>query len=193
MKGGKVIWATWEDEADEIKRRLYAAADGGLIADQPDWSELHVVNMRPHGAIWNGDWTAAGRDFIRMIRGYDLAVVDPVASAYEGNENDRAAVRSFTSKLDAAAEHGGCTVLLIGHPPKAGDEGYSGSTDWQASVRSMLVIDLEKVSIKGEKEGVAMRLKHTKSNYSLSMPNLYLKRVPGGWKGTERSDEACRT
>ena len=62
-----------------------------------------------------------------------------VGHLYIGNENDRGQVTGFIDLLDQLCGELGVTVVLIGHPNKAGDS-YSGSTAWLNAVRSQIVL-----------------------------------------------------
>jgi RecA-family ATPase len=68
--------------------------------------------------------------------GADLVALDNVAHLFAGNESDRGQVTAFINLLYSL----GVTVLLIGHPNKAGDS-YSGSTAWLNAIRSQLVVE----------------------------------------------------
>ena len=159
---GRVVFATWEDDRDEIARRLLynpevrgkghaAQTLGKLLGDC-----LHVVDMAGNGPMWQpahggartGDGAgepshagAALRDHCKDV-GATLLIVDPVAAAFGLNENNRGAVREFLSSWDRWGRDAGCTVLFIAHPPKT-DATYSGSTDWQAAPRSVLIMERE--------------------------------------------------
>jgi RecA-family ATPase len=70
-----------------------------------------------------------------------LIVLDNSADIYGGNENDRAQVRQFIGILRGMAIAAGAGVLLTSHPSLTGistGTGLSGSTAWNASVRSRL-------------------------------------------------------
>ena len=98
-----------------------------------------------------GETTAAGHELRRRCEevGARLLIVDPSAAAYGSNENNRALVRAFVSDFDAWARDNNCAVLILSHPPKWAAD-YSGSTDWEASVRSMWTL---------RKEGAGQRLR----------------------------------
>ena len=91
-----------------------------------------------------GETTAAGHELRRLCEevGARLLIVDPSAAAYGSNENSRALVRAFVSDFDAWARDNNCAVLILSHPPKWAAD-YSGSTDWEASVRSMWTLRKE--------------------------------------------------
>ena len=160
--GGKVVWASWETAKGDFQVRLEAAA---AITPLEELSEkLFYNNMRPHGALWGPEkarhisTTATllegGRrllDYAETI-GAKILVLDPLAAAYAGNENDRSLVRPFLSFLADWADRTGCAVLIISHPPKTGDDGYSGSTDWHNGVQARWVI--QPCKCKEDEDGV---------------------------------------
>ena len=190
-----VFW-TAEDELDEVQRRLFE------MGRASDLDALHLLDGAGSGPLWApdgtgdlGTLTVAGR-WLRLYcarRDARLVVLDSVAAVYAGNENDRSQVRHFTSHWDAWARSARCTVLLIGHPPKTQAD-YSGSTDWHASVRSLLTLGLEAdPEAKTSKDApapLAPCLRSVKSNYSLGRPPaLWIARTNRGpWLAT---DFAC--
>lgn len=198
---GRVLWLTWEDETDEVIRRWRMAHHARAVElEFPDPGHLHLVNMRAlGGALWGPEegrhvstaatWTAAGRRFLATLPGHKLAVVDPLAAAFASSELDRALVRSFTSAIDGAAEAFGCAVLLVAHPSQSGGArgggGYSGSTDWQASVRAHLILETSDetahVFSDGEcartaQKAPAYRLSNRKQSYAADGSHLWLVR-----------------
>ena len=153
--GGRVLLVTWEDEADEVRRRWRMAHAAGAVTTDRMPAEIAILDMRRHGAgaLWGpkgfghvstrGDWTAAGRRVLAMLPDYDLAVLDPLASAYASSEIDRALVRGFAARLDSEAEAAECAVMLSAHPSQSGEKtasAESGSTDWRNAVRSRWVL-----------------------------------------------------
>ena len=141
--GGAVI-ASWEDEPDELARRMA----GYSPAPDPD-DRLVALDLSGGGPLWASKspeapavWTGSGKWVMNYTGGRDarLLVIDSAAAAFGGNENSRSEVRAFVSALDAWACSARCAVLLISHPSKA-SEGeaaiYSGSTDWRNSVRAL--------------------------------------------------------
>ncbi len=70
-----------------------------------------------------------------------MIVIDNSADVFGGNENDRAQVRQFITVLRGLAMAAGAGVLLTSHPSLTGmnsGTGLSGSTAWNASVRSRM-------------------------------------------------------
>lgn len=205
---GKVLWLTWEDETAEFRRRWRMAFQAGAIGRRAkeevigfdaDPELLTLVNMRRPGIggpLWAPDnragsghissratWTDAGKRFLESMEGHVLAVIDPLAAAFGSNENDRGLVRQFTAAADGHAETTGCTVLLIGHPPKSQDSGgYSGSTDWRNSVRASWHLEKSDetghVICDGNKapKAKAYRLTNDKASYTADSKHVWLRR-----------------
>ena len=144
--GGKIVWASWETAKGDFQVRLGAASSVTPLEQLS--GVLSYINMRPHGALWGPEKTRhisttatlleAGRRLLDYaeVFGAKVLVLDPLAAAYAGNENDRSLVRPFLSFLADWADRTGCAILIISHPPKSGDDGYSGSTDWHNGVQA---------------------------------------------------------
>ena len=201
-----VVFATYEDEPAEIKRRLQALASGmSWIADSMNTikQHMHIVDMRGIGSVWGpglgkhiantGDLLAAGEDLRKICEGSkaQLLVMDPLSGAFGGNENDRSAVYDFVSSFRGWGDKAQCGILVIGHLPKgkeAREAGFSGSTAWEASARSMW-----KLTKQGKNEYEYWALKHTKSNYAPLQPKKYLSRNEiGAWAQASDKDNACK-
>ena len=194
---GRVLLVTWEDETDEIRRRAAAlrATPGGPAVDPEVLADrLRVIDMRAVGGpLWapraagsrhtstEGEWTEAGR---RLLATIDrdrpaLVVIDPIAAAYACSEVDRGLVRRFVGAVDAAAEASGAAVLLVGHPAKAGGDGYSGSTDWRNGVWGLLTLGPTDTAfeVDGDRKPVPVRapaLQRDKSSYGPARGPLWL-------------------
>ena len=203
-----VIFATYEDEPAEIKRRLQSLASGmNWILESLDTIQqhLHIVDMRGIGSVWGpgmgkhiantGDLLFAG-EAIRTIcekRNAKLLVMDPLSGAFGGNENDRTAVYDFVSSFRGWGDAAKCAMLVIGHLPKGAEgraAGFSGSTAWEASARSMWMLSKQNAGdSKNPKEYWA--LLHTKSNYaSLQNEKPLIKSQYGWWREARDTDEA---
>ena len=130
-----VIFATYEDEPEEIMRRILALASGmNWIAASLETIKhhLHIVDMRGIGSVWGpgmgkhisntGDLLFAGES-IRAIceeRNAKLLVMDPLSGAFGGNENDRTAVYDFVSSFRGWGDAAKCAMLAHRTPPKRG-------------------------------------------------------------------------
>lgn len=140
-----------EDEAEELQRRQQAIL-GDLGRDHEDL-DLHmaVVSRAGHDntLATPGDNGMLPTTFYNQVKttvanlGAELVILDPSVDLYGGDENDRHQVRSFVQLLARMAQETGAAVLLTAHPSKsakASGEGFSGSTDWNNSVRSRLYL-----------------------------------------------------
>ena len=194
-----VVFATYEDEPAEIKRRLQE------LTNNMPWIEnslniikqhLHIVDMRGKGSVWGpgigqhiqntGDLLPAGEDLRAICEDTEakLLVLDPLSGAFGGNENDRSAVYDFVSSFRGWGDAVGCAMLMVGHLPKGAEAriaGFSGSTAWPASVRSMWTIDKHQLKDKNVDKRYYWQLEHTKSNYAAIQPPIYLTKQPKGW------------
>ena len=203
-----IVLATYEDEPAEIKRRIQALASGmNWILESLDTIQqyLHIVDMRGIGSVWGpgmgkhialtGDLLFAG-EAIRTIceeRNAKLLVMDPLSGAFGGNENDRTAVYDFVSSFRGWGDAAKCALLVIGHLPKGAEgraAGFSGSTAWEASARSMWMLSKQNAGdSKNPKEYWA--LLHTKSNYApLQNEKPLIKSQYGWWREARDADEA---
>jgi RecA-family ATPase len=90
-----------------------------------------------------------------------LVILDNIAQLFGGSENDRAHVTQFVNCLARIARDGDCAVVLLGHVAKAEGSEYSGSTAWDAAVRSRLLLAHE-----GQGDDKRLWLRKPKANYS---------------------------
>ena len=186
--GLPVVVASWEDEADEVHRRLQAQPVS--VADLAD--RLHYVDAAEWGPLWApeqgsrhvqtvAELTAAGRRLRRLCERVHarLLIVDPLAAAYGSDENVRGLVRQFMASWDAWGRAQRCAVLMIAHPPKqgAGDRGtdgwWSGSTDWPAAARSAWAL---------EPAGDLTRLVCHKASYGMAPDPVHLAADGVTWR-----------
>ena len=153
--GAPVVYASWEDEPSEQRRRLADIASNTTSWCTPfKLQELYLADMVAEGATWGrvsdgyggtAELLPAGVKLRRLAerKGARVLVLDAVAAAYSGNENDRGQVRSFVANWDAWARDNDCAVVIVAHPPKSGDA-FSGSTDWSNAARAGITLTKEK-------------------------------------------------
>ena len=193
-RAAPVVFASYEDEPDEARRRLRRLAAGssapghagrGALAyahHKSRGGRVHYVDLAGEGPLWGPTYAAhvstraaALPPWERLTSlaarvGARLLIVDPLAGAFGSSENDRAAVREFVSSVDRWAREHSCAVLLIAHPPKpaagAPAARYSGSTDWRNAART--VWTLEKCDAKGCACGGGLLLAVDKASYALA-------------------------
>lgn len=198
----RVMIASWEDEHEEISRRLMRAASADVGYAPAEWctpeylgERLIFVDMAGEGPLWGPEHgrhvstssglTTTGRQLRLLAEQHEvsLLVIDPLAAAYGGDENTRGLVRSFMSSFDAWARKTGCAVLLVAHPPKSSGQSYSGSTDWQAAARTLWLMAPSKT------HGADLVLSCEKANYAPPPRPVLLQRespeAPDGfWSAT---------
>ena len=212
-----IVFATYEDEPAEIKRRLNAlSASHAWIASERETikKHLHIVDMRGVGSVWGpgygnhiggtGELLRSGealREVSEDLKA-ELLILDPLSGAFGGNENDRTAVYDFVSSFRGWCDATKCAMLLIGHLPKGAEgkaAGFSGSTAWEASARAMWLLGIkEKVIGDGKNKEIYhyYALQHTKSNYAMRQSEIPIAKQRSGdyWQGAWYHcdiDEAC--
>ena len=189
-QGEPVLLASWEDEEDEVHRRLANMAKTlpWAASDQIE-DRLNFADLSGGGALWDrrknngvglttvGEALRAAAEEIKAR----LLIIDPRAAAYAGDENHRAQVRAFISHWDRWARDQNCAVLLLDHLPKSSTmdkfleksgASYAGSTDWHNAARCVLTLDEKQV------------LRCEKSNYGATPPPVRLTSEDGyAWTG----------
>jgi RecA-family ATPase len=146
---GPALVVCCEDDAPELHRRISLILEH-YHASFADLEYMHLISLAGQDALMAvpnsfgimrptplfGQLTEAACDIHPK-----LILLDNSADVFGGSENDRAQVRQFIGILHglAIAAHAG--VLLTSHPSLTGistGTGLSGSTAWNASVRSRL-------------------------------------------------------
>ena len=198
----KVLVAAWEDDEIEFGRRLLGAQKSlGFMPYETVQENVEYIDMRGKGPIWGvsenihmatrAHLLPVGIEIFQEAKEYgtDLLVLDPLAAAYGGNENDRASVREFMSYLEAWTYKNMCGILILAHPPK-NDAHYSGSTDWAAAARAMWKLEPEKENEENEQGTGAYRLKVIKGNYiKPPRPSVTIEKDSRGvWRKTMKGE-----
>jgi RecA-family ATPase len=183
---GRSLYLSAEDEVDELHRRL------NLILDHygAQWAELSDV--RPIDLV--GDDAVLGAamrsGIIAPTRLYSLVeeqlrdfsasllVIDAVADAFAGNENDRSQVRQFINLLRRFGRDHGCTILALAHPSLSGmssGSGTSGSTHWSNAARSRLYLESARTKDDKEPDPNLRTLTVRKANYAAAGTTLKVR------------------
>lgn len=125
----------------------------------------------------SGELTPLYRQLAEQVAQYCVRVliIDTVADTFGGNENFRAQARAFVNALRALVLPYRGGVIVNAHPSRAGladGSGQSGSTGWEASVRTRInLTEPKKADEDGEGEQAPTKervLKVMKNNYGPS-------------------------
>jgi hypothetical protein len=144
---GKVLaWLT-EDDNDEVRRRQRAICraldtDPAVLQDRlyiegRAGKDNVLMVATPNGEMVETQAFRVLEQAINEIRP-SLVALDNAGQMFAGNENVRSQVTQFCNKLAGLAVRYNCALLLLGHTAKADGSEYSGSTAWDAAVRSRL-------------------------------------------------------
>lgn len=147
---GPVLGFLCEDDDDELRRRQRA-----LLAHMGRSASMSSADLYLQGRAGQDNVIASfdarrklqTTPFADMIEreierlGPVLVVLDNIAQMYGGAENDRHQVTAFCNLLAGWARRYNCAVLLLGHVAKVTGSEFSGSTAWEAAVRTRLWLD----------------------------------------------------
>ena len=206
---GPVLYASWEDDKFEYARRMAeissSSANPWVTPDR--LGDLHFADMAGHGPTWGpvggkhistvAQLLDAGQALRELATAVNpaLVVIDPLAAAWRGNENDRSLVRDFMSNWDFWARETRTAVLIVAHPSKNPASNFSGSTDWEAAARSAINLANEKVGPAPQGRNAedyrreAWQLSNSKANYGPQAHPLELKLTARG----DADDDAAET
>ena len=116
-----------------------------------------------------------------------VVTIDTIADTFGGNENNRNQVRQFVQRIGVrlARDIDGA-VILNGHPSKAQGSEYSGSTAWDASVRSRWQLKYADAEEGEEPDRFNRVLAKRKANYSSTGDEMSLRWEEGVFLRTDR-------
>jgi RecA-family ATPase len=173
---GPALVVACEDDGAELHRRIFQILEhyGASFADLKD---LHLISLAGEDALLA---TPEKNGLIKPTKLFDrlkqaacdirpkLIVLDNSADVFGGSENDRAQVRQFIGILRGLAIVADAGVLLTSHPSLTGistNTGLSGSTAWNASVRSRLYMKRATTEKDEEPDPNLRVIEVMKSNY----------------------------
>ena len=175
-----------EDDRNELARRLWRLpdVDGMPIRDAVD---ERLLIHRPTAPMWTEAGEGQGINAVRagLDLGMKLLVIDPAASVFEGNENDRMPVTQFIDALNRLAQDHDAAILLVVHPSKSSS--ISGSTAWVNASRRVIALDVEEEKTK-EKTRRCWKLRGVKSNYGPQGGEICLSMRNVVWYETTAAD-----
>lgn len=192
-KHGGALFLSAEDELDELHRRL-TDIGADLALELAAFDRLMLRSLAGEDAVLGALDKATGQikasaimdDLNAWVAEHRpaLVVLDTLADLFGGQESDRAQTRQFVSMLRGLALRHDCAVLLLAHPSLTGiatGTGSSGSTAWNASVRSRLYLDRVKEG-SYEPDPDARILRTMKSNYGRTGGEIALRWEVGAFK-----------
>lgn len=190
----KTLVVSCEDDGDELHRRqiaINAAMDIDMedIDGQFVWDRTGQENFLATYDL-SGD-VGATTDFYELLlakcrsNGVQFVVIDTAADVFGGNENIRAHVNHFLKAvLGRLAKAIDGSVLLLAHPSVTGmatKSGLSGSTAWNAAVRSRLYLTRPETEPEEDADQDIRILERTKANYARAGDHLSVKWEEGAF------------
>jgi RecA-family ATPase len=173
---GRTLFLSAEDDAEELHRRLDAIRIH-YRATFDNLSDLHLVDLVGENAVL-GEASKSGIihatplfDAVAAIiekSRPELVIIDALADAFAGDENNRGQARQFIGMLKRPAKAYGCAFLCLAHPSLNGmstGSGTSGSTAWNNSVRSRLYFEAAKASDGTDPDPDLRTMSVRKANY----------------------------
>jgi RecA-family ATPase len=147
---GAVLVICCEDDSDELHRRLERILEHCNASFDQLSESMYLLSLAGKDAVLAAPNKSGLITPTHVCKRLDktasdlqprLIVIDNSADVFAGNENDRAQVRQFITLLRGIAIRANAGLLLTSHPSLTGissGSGLSGSTAWNASVRSRL-------------------------------------------------------
>lgn len=180
---GKVLCLYCEDDAAELHLRMRRMTEQ-MQVDLLECEGLQVdARAGKSNVLIEADDAAAqikfGRLFGRLDEmlsagGYALVVLDNIAQMMAVNENKRPVVTQAVNALSLLAIRHKVAILLLGHPSKMTGSQFSGSTAWDAAVRSRLMFE------RNEHHDDTLILRKAKANYS-QLDEMHLRYQAGAY------------
>lgn len=141
-----LMWAG-EDDHDELWRRQIAVAkwlgvplegfDASLHIISYDREDIELAGLIDQRRLVESPKLKMLREQIGDYKA-EVVILDSLSRVYGGDENSRHQAHQFVAMLNKAAEPTHAGIMLLGHPAKATDSEYSGSTAWDAAARGRL-------------------------------------------------------
>jgi hypothetical protein len=176
VAGGPVVAWMGEDDNDEVRRRQRQICRALGVAPADLAERLYIEGRAgrdnllmvtsPSGEMVETPLFGVLRETVADLRPA-LVTLDNAAQMFAGNENVRSLVTQFCNKLTGLAVEFDCGVLLLGHTAKAEGSEYSGSTAWEAAVRTRLWLE--------RKSDGTTELRRRKANYASTTDDATLR------------------
>ena len=200
-----VVYASYEDNLDEINRRIRYIFGRFAFAKSKKkeiLANFHPVPMRQHGPVWAPDLgkhiqtrsqaTDAAHQLqtICETRQAKLLIIDPLSAGFYGDENSKAEAYAFINWWAAWGEETQTAVLVNAHLPKGKEarrSGYSGAAAWEGAVRSLFTLD--RFDLNENEEGE--RETEKDGNRTVNKPRkwyLAIKGIKGNYAPTAKEE-----
>lgn len=164
---GPVLAYLCEDDTDEVRRRQRDILAHLGRAASYSAEGLHIAGRAGHDNVmmtFGADRLPLPAPFLAEVEREverirpSVLILDNIAQLFGGLENDRYMVTAFANRLAGIAHRYDCAVLLLGHVAKVQGSEYSGSTAWEAAVRTRLWME--------RREDGLIELHRRKANYA---------------------------
>lgn len=174
---GPVLYASCEDERDEILRRRNSVLSAHNLVPS-SIRGLHLLDLTDSEET---ELAVAGKgkplELTQLYRRLEvtierlrpkLVLLDTRADVYGASEIERAPVRRFVSALKLLCRRYDMAIIMLSHPSVAGmvsGTGQSGSTGWGNSVRSRLYLTAPRGDADAQPDPDVRVLSNKKANY----------------------------
>ena len=220
VETGAVVFASWEDEATEMKRRLSqwdaalrrqargrGEAEGLPLIQRLQYTPetgrgLRFLDMARRGPVWGvegGDLYNQRPHLLdagKMVRekceeiGASLLILDSLGYVYGRNDSDNAGVADFMAAWDSWGRDHSCAVLLVHHPPKPQGDGVTSSGYRGAGSWEMHARFRWELG-DGTGNSDTAKLSCEKASYAMQPDPVHLERSNGtGWAWRASKDQA---
>jgi RecA-family ATPase len=189
---GPALVVCCEDDDDELHRRLSRIVEhyGASFSELGDLRVISLAGKDAMLAVPDKRRTIQPTALFGRLREAacdiqpKVIVLDNSADLFAGSENDRAEVRQFVTLLRGLAIAADAGIVLTSHPSLTGissGTGLSGSTAWNASVRSRLYFKHAPTDRDEESDPDLRVLEVMKSNYGPIGEIITLRWQSGLW------------
>jgi RecA-family ATPase len=183
---GRTLILSAEDDDREMHRRVDAIRThyGASFAELKDMRLVDLVGENAVlGELARNGIISATKLFDAVVAEIaqfqpELVIIDALADAFAGDENNRTQARQFIARLKRPARDHGCAFLVLAHPSLSGlatGRGTSGSTGWSNSVRSRLYFTPAQASDGSEPDPELRILSVAKANYGPTGTTITLR------------------
>jgi RecA-family ATPase len=165
-----------EDDEGEIERRIRSIAHGynRKLSDYRDFHYLprlgddNLLVARTRAGLQT---TPFYEDLSQMVADehHNMLIIDGIVEVFGGSINDPTETSFFMNRLLAMVRPVRSTILLLGHPNKAGTSEFSGCATWENKPRARLYLGPPKQDDEGEPDLNDPRRLLSKSKANLSV------------------------